>query len=399
MRVKPSERLKGLSEYYFSRKLAELQKLQEAGRDIINLGIGNPDLPPGKEVIKVLQHESAQHENHGYQSYKGVPMLRKAMKEWYARFFDVSLDSGSEILPLMGSKEGIMHISMAFLNPGDEVLVANPAYPVYAAAASLAGASVRYYPLTEKNRFLPDLSALEKENLTRVKIMWVNYPNMPTGKSAESTLFKRLVSFGKRHNILIVNDNPYGLILTRKPESILKADPGLEIAMELNSLSKSHNMAGWRIGMLAGNKAYINAVLNVKSNMDSGMFKPLQLAAAAALRNSEKQIEKLNTVYRVRRQRVFDILECMGCTFQNESAGLFVWARIPRSFDDSEQFSDWLLDKTGIFITPGFVFGSEGMQYVRLSLSNSDDVLSEAYARVKELKEKKLSGRKLKKAI
>ncbi len=399
MRIKPANRLNALNEYYFSEKLAQLERMRAKGIDVINLGIGNPDLPPDTEAIEVLQTESALSGNHGYQSYKGIPQLREALSDWYGKWFGVSLNPDDEVLPLMGSKEGIMHISMAFLNPGDEVLVANPAYPAYAAAAKLSGAAVRYYPLKRENDFFPDLDTLEKSDLSKVKLMWVNYPNMPTGKSAGFSLFKNLVSFGKKHNILIVNDNPYGLILTEKPESILKADPGKEIALELNSLSKSHNMAGWRIGMAAGNRQYIKAILNVKSNMDSGMFKPLQLAAAKALKNSENQIRQINRVYKHRQQLAYNLLDKLGCSFQTDGAGLFIWAQIPGSFAGSREFSQWLLDKTAVFITPGFIFGSEGERYIRLSLSNSEEKIKQAISRVSKITEIDIKKQTLKQAI
>ena len=399
MRIKPANRLDTVNAYYFSEKLAQLERMRAKGIDVINLGIGNPDLPPDTEVIEVLQAESAHSGNHGYQSYKGIPQLREALSDWYETWFGVSLNPDDEVLPLMGSKEGIMHISMAFLNPGDEVLVANPAYPAYAAAAKLSGAAVRYYPLKRENDFFPDLDTLEKSDLSKVKLMWVNYPNMPTGKSAGFSLFKNLVSFGKKHNILIVNDNPYGLILTEKPESILKADPGKEIALELNSLSKSHNMAGWRIGMAAGNRQYIKAILNVKSNMDSGMFKPLQLAAAKALKNSENQIRQINRVYKHRQQLAYNLLDKLGCGFQTDGVGLFIWAQIPDSFAGSREFSQWLLDKTAVFITPGFIFGSEGERYIRLSLSNSEEKIKQAISRVSKITEIDIKKQTLKQAI
>ncbi len=327
MKIKTADRLNIVSEYYFSRKLKEIASLREKGFDIINLGIGSPDMAPSGEVISVLTNESKKSENHAYQSYAGISALREAYAEWYLNFFGVSLKAENEILPLMGSKEGIMHISMAFLNPEDEVLVPNPGYPAYAAVAKLLGAKVRYFDLVAENNWIPDLDTLEKTDLSNVKLMWVNYPNMPTGTRASKKLFETLIDFGHSHNILIINDNPYSFILNEEQLSLLSVPEAKEIALELNSLSKSHNMAGWRLGMLAGHSEYVRAVLQVKSNMDSGMFKPLQLAAVEALQQPQSWYRQLNEIYRERRKVAFEILNVLQCDFDKNQVGMFVWAK------------------------------------------------------------------------
>ena len=384
MKIKTADRLNVVSEYYFSRKLKEIAALREQGVDIINLGIGSPDMAPDETVIEAVARESRKPENHAYQSYSGIPALREAYAKWYGDFFGVALNPANEILPLMGSKEGIMHISMAFLNPGDEVLVPNPGYPAYAAVARLLGAKVRYFDLAEENHWYPDLDALEKTDLSDVKIMWVNYPNMPTGTRATKELFEALIAFGHRHNILVVNDNPYSFILNEEQMSLLGIPGAKEIALELNSLSKSHNMAGWRLGMLAGDAAYVNAVLQVKSNMDSGMFKPLQLAAVKALEQPQSWYRELNEIYRERRKVAFGILDSLECTFNKNQVGMFVWAKIPENSPGSEQFSDIILKNSHVFLTPGFIFGPAGERYVRLSLCTKKIRLLEAASRIKE---------------
>lgn len=383
MKIKTANRLNIVSEYYFSQKLKEITTLCNAGFDIINLGIGSPDMPPAEEVIEVVSTESRKSENHAYQSYFGIPVLREAYATWYRDFFHVQLDPENEILPLMGSKEGIMHISMAFLNPGDEVLVPNPGYPAYASVAKLVGAKVRYFDLMAETGWKPDLEALEKTDLSNVKLMWVNYPNMPTGTRASKELFKQLIAFGYNHNILIVNDNPYSFILNDEQLSILSVQGAKEIALELNSLSKSHNMAGWRLGMLAGHAEYIRAVLQVKSNMDSGMFKPLQLAAVKALQQPQRWYRQLNEIYRERRKIAFEILNTLQCSYDKNQTGLFVWAKIPEVFHDSKQFSDTILKNSRVFLTPGFIFGTAGDRYVRLALCTKKIRLLEASLRIK----------------
>ncbi len=385
MKIQFADRLNRVEEYYFSRKLKEIAALRQSGVDVINLGIGSPDLAPDPSVISTLRAESLRPENHAYQSYSGIAPLREAFAAWYKKYFHVPLDPRNEILPLMGSKEGIMHLSMAFLNPGDEVLVPNPGYPAYAAVARLLGAEVRYYMLDESNHWFPDLEKLDKADLSKVKIMWVNYPNMPTGAKASATLFEKLVDFGLRKNILVVNDNPYGFILNDEHLSLLQVDGAREVAMELNSLSKSHNMAGWRIGMLAGRPDYVQAVLQVKSNMDSGMFKPLQLAAAESLQLQDSWYEQLNAIYRKRREWAYKILEILQCDVNKKQVGMFVWAKIPAEHEGSAQFSDEVLKQTAVFLTPGFIFGSAGERYVRLSLCTKELRLREAAKRMEEI--------------
>ena len=385
MKIKTADRLNVVSEYYFSRKLKEIAALRQKGVDVINLGIGSPDRAPAAWVVETLVQEARNPKNHAYQSYAGIPELRRAYAEWYQRFFQVTLDGDTEILPLMGSKEGIMHISMAFLNPGEEVLVPDPGYPAYAAVARLLGAKVRYFGLQENNRWFPDLEKLEKEDLSNVKLMWVNYPNMPTGAKASPEIFEALVRFGHRHNILIVNDNPYSFILNGEQLSMLQALGAKEVALELNSLSKSHNMAGWRLGMLAGHPEYVKTVLQVKSNMDSGMFKPLQLAAVKALQQPESWYSELNRVYGKRRETAFALFDVLGCRFDEDQVGMFVWAKIPGERESAEGFSEEILKKTAVFITPGFIFGPAGERYLRLSLCTEESRLKEAKQRIEKI--------------
>jgi LL-diaminopimelate aminotransferase len=380
MIIQPANRLGDVKEYYFSVKLREIARMNAEGKEVLNLGIGSPDLPPSQAAIDELVQQSKHRTNHAYQSYKGIPELRMAFSNWYARWFDVSLDPETEILPLIGSKEGIMHISMSFLQQGDEVLVPNPGYPAYRAVANLTGASIRNYELEEDNGWLPNLAQLEKQDLSKVKIMWVNYPNMPTGAEANMDFFQSLVEFAHRNQILICNDNPYAFILNDAPKSILKIPGAKEVAIELNSLSKAHNMAGWRIGMMAGKKEYLDTILRFKSNMDSGMFKPIQLAAVKALQNPPEWYDSLNAVYRERRGRVFRMLDLLNCTYDKNQVGMFVWARIPDQYANGFELSDEVLYNANVFITPGGIFGSAGNQYIRISLC-SDGALYEAAIR------------------
>lgn len=382
MIIKPADRTTLVQEYYFSRKLAQIDRMRKEGADIINLGIGSPDQPPSEETVEALCEEAKKAGSHGYQSYTGTPALRKALSAWYKKYFRVELDSDNEILPLMGSKEGIMHISMAFVNQGDEVLVPDPGYPTYSSVTSLVGGKVRTYDLTKENNWYPDFKALDSSDLTRVKLMWVNYPHMPTGAKASASLFEKLVAFSKKHEILVINDNPYNFILNNEYNSILETPGAKESVMELNSLSKSHNMAGWRIGMLAGHKDYINEVLKVKSNMDSGMFLGLQTAAVKALNNPESWYEKVNSVYRARRKIVEEIMDMLGCDYDKSQAGLFMWGRIPQSVDNCEVFIEDILNKTLVFITPGFIFGKNGDRYIRISLCATEKRLGEAKSRL-----------------
>jgi aspartate/methionine/tyrosine aminotransferase len=383
IRIKPAARTGLVNEYYFSSKLAEIARMREEGADVINLGIGSPDMAPDPDVVSELSRNASSDRNHGYQSYRGIPSLRQAFADWYRRYFGVTLDPSSEILPLMGSKEGIMHISMAFLDPGDEVLVPDPGYPAYSAAALLAGGVVRKYSLTEENGWLPDIRAVEAGGTERVKIMWINYPHMPTGTKASAGLFEELVAFAQRNSILLCNDNPYSFILNDDHLSILSVAGAGDTALELNSLSKSHNMAGWRIGMVAGNSNYINAVLKVKSNMDSGMFQPLQAAAALALAAPAEWYSALNAAYSRRRALAAEIMHSLSCTFCNNQAGLFLWGRVPDVYSDAEELTEKLLRGSHLFITPGSVFGENGRRFMRISLCADEELLEKALGRVR----------------
>lgn len=358
--------------------------MRKAGIDVINLGIGSPDLAPSEKTIEALLSSSRERNSHGYQSYKGIPELRQAFSKWYSAHFRVELDPEREILPLMGSKEGIMHITMAFVNPGDEVLIPDPGYPTYGSAASLLGGMIRTYPLTEENDFLPNLDLLEKQGLDKVKLMWVNYPHMPTGAKANPKFFKELVDFGLRNHILICNDNPYSFILNDQKLSLFAVPDAKTICLELNSLSKSQNMAGWRIGMLAGQEDYIEAVLKVKSNMDSGMFRPLQLAAAEALAAPAAWYEEINRIYHERKIIAKEILEAIDCAVRPNQAGMFLWGKIPESLPSSIELSNKLLYQARVFITPGIIFGNNGQNHIRVSLCCPIETLKEARNRIQE---------------
>lgn len=382
--IRAASRTGLVNEYYFSSKLAQVARMRQEGAGIINLGIGSPDMAPAPEVTDELTQCASLITSHGYQGYRGIPALRKAFAEWYARYFSTILDPDTEILPLMGSKEGIMHISMAFIDPGDEVLVPDPGYPAYAAAATLAGGVVRKYDLTDENGWLPDMDAIEAAVNERVKIMWINYPHMPTGAGATRQLFEKLVIFSRKHRILLCSDNPYSFILNNDHLSILSIPGAAETALELNSLSKSHNMAGWRIGMLAGNKSYINTVLRIKSNMDSGMFLPLQAAAAVALALPDSWYAGLNEVYSRRRRYVEELMNELGCSFNSSQSGLFLWGRIPGRYRDAEEMTEELLHSRHLFVTPGSVFGENGRRYIRISLCADEEQLSMALGRVRE---------------
>jgi LL-diaminopimelate aminotransferase len=380
--IPPASRLGSVQEYYFSKKLREIADMRSRGIDVLNLGIGSPDLPPSEAVVEELGKWSRQPSAHGYQPYKGMPELRRAFASWYANYFDVALDPDSEILPLIGSKEGIVHIAMTFLEAGDVALVPNPGYPSYRAASALAGAKVLEYKLSEENGWLPDLEALEQQDLSRVKIMWLNYPHMPTGAQANRALFEKLIAFALRHKVLLVNDNPYSFILNDRHLSLLSISRAKEVALELNSLSKSHNMAGWRLGMLAGDAALLDLVVRFKSNVDSGMFKPVQIAAVRALQAPPEWYEHLNETYRRRREKVYELLNMTGCTWHAGQAGLFVLAKVPAQFRDGFELSDYLLEKTHIFLTPGGIFGLQANGYVRVSLCSSEETLESAINRL-----------------
>ena len=380
--IQAANRLQTVEEYYFSKKLREVNLLIASGKPVINLGIGSPDMQPPKKVLSAI---SASFENpiaHKYQSYQGLPELRVAISRFYKEHFSVNLSSGTEILPLTGSKEGIMHISMAYLNEGDEVLIPNPGYPTYQSVTKLVGAKGVLYELDEANNWMPDFKALESLNLSKVKLMWVNYPHMPTGAKASKIVFEELVAFGKRHNILIVNDNPYSFILNDSPNSILSVEGAKDVCLELNSLSKTFNMAGWRVGMVMGASEHISNILKVKSNMDSGMFYGIQKGAIEALKCSNMWFATLNNVYRERRNLVWQLADALNCTYDKEASGLFVWAKLP-AYLKSEEFIDLVLKENHIFITPGTIFGTKGEGYIRFSLCASTEVLEEAIARVK----------------
>ncbi|MFK7978628.1 MAG: pyridoxal phosphate-dependent aminotransferase [Saprospiraceae bacterium] len=381
--ITTAARLGEVKEYYFSTKLKEIARMNAAGKKVINLGIGSPDMLPPKEVLETLARESQQSGVHGYQSYVGIPELRTAFAEWYATHFKVALDAGTEVLPLIGSKEGIMHISMTFLEAGDEVLIPNPGYPAYRAVANLTGASIREYKLSEEKGWLPDLKALAEEDLSKVKIMWVNYPHMPTGTQANEDFYKELIAFAKAQKILICNDNPYSFILNDKPFSILSVEGAKEVALELNSLSKAHNMAGWRIGMLAGESHYVQNIVRFKSNMDSGMFRPVQLAAVKALSLGKSWYEGLNKAYKKRQQKAFELMDLLNCQYDPKQTGLFVWAKIPAKYKDAYELSDKVLYGSNVFITPGSIFGSQGDQYIRASLCSTEEVFEESINRIK----------------
>jgi len=381
--METSKRLEGIGEYYFSQKLREIDELNKQGKNIINLGIGSPDQPPHPDVIKTLQDESAKPNVHAYQSYKGSPILRKAMSGWYKKWYNVDLNPDTEILPLIGSKEGIMHICMTYLNKGDEVLVPNPGYPTYRSAVMLAGGKCKEYKLREKSNYEPDFDKLSKKGLKKVKLMFVNYPQMPTGQLPSRELFEKLVAFGKENKILIIHDNPYSFILNENPMSLLSVEGSKDCVIELNSLSKSQNMAGWRVGMLCGAKERIEEVLRFKSNMDSGMFLPVQLAAAKALGLGKEWYDEVNKVYKERREKVFELLDHLKCKFSKEQAGMFVWAKIPSKYKTGFELSDDVLYNSNVFITPGGIFGDSGDKYVRISLCAPVEKFEETIRRIK----------------
>ena len=385
MNIIPAQRVTEVQEYYFSKKLKEVAQLNAQGADIISLGIGGPDRPPHKDVIDTLCAEAQVESNHSYQPYVGIPQLRLAFARWYNRWYEVELDANTEIQPLIGSKEGILHVSLAFLNPGDGVLVPNPGYPTYSSVSRLAQAEIFNYDLTEGNGWYPDFDALEKLPLERIKLMWINYPHMPTGTPATLDLYQKIIDFGRRHNIVIVNDNPYSFILNDKPMSILQVEGAKDIAIEMNSMSKSHNMAGWRVGMLASNPTFINWILKVKSNIDSGQFKPVMLAAVKALEADKEWYTSLNDVYRSRRNVAEEIMNELGCTFNPSQRGLFLWGRIPDSIASSETLADKVLYDARVFITPGFIFGSNGDRYIRISLCATEENMRRALNRIREM--------------
>ena len=384
MQIDVAKRLQHTEEYYFSKKLREIDELNKQGARVINLGIGSPDLPPHPEVIETLNTNAQLPNVHGYQNYKGAPALRQAIADWYQRYYNATFNPNTEILPLIGSKEGIVHICMTYLQEGDQALIPNPGYPAYAAAVRLSGAEAITYNLTQEKNWLIDLNELKKQDLSKVKLMWINYPHMPTGASAPDAFYQELIQFAKEHNILICHDNPYSFILTDTPRSIMSIPGAKDVAIELNSLSKSSNMAGWRIGVLVGAEERINQVLRFKSNMDSGMFLPVQLAAAKALQLDASWYADLNKIYAERRQQVYEIMDLLNCSYQKDQVGLFVWARIPEKYKDAYALSDAVLDKSRVFITPGGIFGDKGDQYIRISLCATVEVLKESIQRIKD---------------
>lgn len=388
--IEIADRLQAVEEYYFSKKLEEIRQMTKRGIKVINLGIGSPDLPPEADVVQELVDSAKRTNNHVYQSYRSTPKLRASMSKYYFDTFSVELNPEHQILPLLGSKEGVMYISMAFLNPGDSVLVPNPGYPAYRSIAKLLGVNVIEYNLTEENGWRPDFEELANYDLEKVKLMWVNYPHMPTGTPATADLFKYLIEFAKRNNILLCNDNPYSQILNNSPRSILKFDPALTHALELNSLSKSFNMAGWRIGMVLGHKSYINAILQAKSNVDSGMFLPIQHAAVKALQLKQEWHDQRNNIYQARREKANQILEMIDCHVSEGQVGMFVWAKVPDYIIETNEFIDDLLYNAGVFITPGEVFGSNGKRYIRISLCSTEKIFDDALNKIKLWKEKKL---------
>ncbi|MDG1849544.1 MAG: aminotransferase class I/II-fold pyridoxal phosphate-dependent enzyme [Flavobacteriales bacterium] len=383
--IKKAERLQSVTEYYFSKKLREVAQLRAEGKSIINMAIGNPDLPPPSEVLEAIDSAMNHDGAHQYQSYQGVPELRMAMSEFYKTHYQVQIDPNGEILPLMGSKEGIMHISMAFLNKGDGVLLPNPGYPTYASVSNLMEADLIHYDLDASNNWQPNYEELEKKDLSHVKIMWLNYPHMPTGTSATKNDLEKAIAFAKKHNLLIVNDNPYSFILNDEPQSILAIEGAKEVAIELNSLSKTFNMAGWRVGMVVGDAAIIKTILQVKSNMDSGMFLGIQKGAIAALKSPQSWFDELNAIYLKRREIVWQIFDALNCSYEKENAGMFVWAKLPEG-KKSMEFIDQILNEKEVFITPGNIFGSQGEGYIRASLCISEKLLEEVLNRLSTAK-------------
>ena len=385
--IKPAERLSLVSEYYFSRKLKEVAQMNAEGKDIISLAIGSPDMPPSKQTIQTLCEVASRPDTHGYQPTMGTPELRKAMADFYKRWYGVDLNPATEIQPLIGSKEGILHVTLAFVNPGEEVLVPNPGYPTYTSLSKILGAKVVNYDLMEDNGWQPDFEQLEKMDLSRVKLMWTNYPNMPTGGNARMETYERLVDFARKHNIVVVNDNPYSFILNDKPMSLLQVEGAKDCCIEFNSMSKSHNMPGWRVGMCATNPTFISWILKIKSNIDSGTFRGIQLAAAAALSNAEEWHHEANIeTYARRRKYAEQIMDALGCKYDPNQVGMFLWGRIPDSYSNCEELTERVLHEARVFITPGFIFGSKGERYVRISLCAKEEKIQAALERIKKLK-------------
>ena len=385
--IKPANRLSAVAEYYFSRKLKEVARLNAEGKDIISLAIGSPDMPPSRQTIDKLCEVARQDDAHGYQPTMGTPELRRAMAGFYKRWFGVDLNPDTEIQPLIGSKEGILHVTLAFVNPGDKVLVPNPGYPTYTSLSKILGAEVVNYNLREDDGWQPDFDELESMDLTGVRLMWTNYPNMPTGAPARMETYEKLVSFARRHSIVVVNDNPYSFILNENPVSLLQVPGAKDCCIEFNSMSKSHNMPGWRVGMCASNSTFIQWILKIKSNIDSGTFRGIQIAAAEAYNNSDAWHRQANIeTYRQRRKRAEMIMRELGCTFDENQAGMFLWGKIPDEYADAEELTEKVLHEARVFITPGFIFGSNGERYIRVSLCAKDAKMEEALERIKAMK-------------
>ncbi len=384
--MKPASRVDSIQEYYFSRKLKEVAKLNAEGKDIISLAIGSPDMPPSKQTIDKLCAVAKEPNAHGYQPTSGLPELRTAMAGFYKRTYGVELDAKTELQPIIGSKEGIMYVTLAFCNPGDKVLIPNPGYPTYTAVNKLFGTQIINYDLCEDNGWQPDFEQLEKMDLTGVKVMWANYPNMPTGGNARRETFERLVAFAKEHDILVVNDNPYSLILNEHPMSIMQVPGAKECCIEFNSMSKSHNMPGWRVAMIVGNKEYISWMFKIQSNIENGTFRGIQLAAAEAFNTNSSEWYRENNIENYRRRRTIaeEIMKVLGCTFDPKQVGMFLWGKIPDHYDNVEDLTEAVLHKARVFITPGFIFGSKGQRYIRISLCAKDDKIREALKRIKE---------------
>ena len=383
-KIVPADRVNSVQEYYFSKKLKEVAEMNAAGKNVINLGIGSPDLPPSDETIEALCQHARNANEHGYQPYVGIPELREAFAGWYKKWYGVELNPKNEIQPLIGSKEGILHISLAFLNPGDGVLVPNPGYPTYSSVSKLVQTNLIPYELKEELGWQPDFEELERMDLSNVKLMWTNYPNMPTGANASVDLYRKLVDFGRKHHIIICNDNPYSFILNEHPLSILSVEGAKDICIEMNSMSKAHNMPGWRMAMLASNAQFVQWILKVKSNIDSGQFKPMQYAAVEALAAPKAWYDRMNEVYRSRRALAGEIMRTLGCTYDEKQVGMFLWGRIPESYSGSEELADKVLYGANVFLTPGFIFGSQGERFIRISLCCNQDMLAEALRRIKE---------------
>ena len=388
--IQPADRLQNVQEYYFSRKLKEVAQLNAEGKDIISLAIGSPDMPPSQQTIDKLCQVAKEPTAHGYQPTMGTPELRQAMATFYKRWYNVDVDSKTEVLPLIGSKEGILHVTLAFVNPGDQVLVPNPGYPTYTSLSKILGAEIVNYDLREEDGWQPDFDALEKMDLSRVKLMWTNYPNMPTGGVARMQTYERLVAFAKKHGIVVVNDNPYSFILNDKPLSLMQVSGAKDCCIEFNSMSKSHNMPGWRVGLCVSNATFISWILKIKSNIDSGTFRGIQLAAAEALANNSAEWHQEANINTYRRRRVIAerIMTTLGCTFDPNQAGMFLWGRIPDSYADVEELTEKVLHEARVFITPGFIFGSNGSRYIRISLCAKEDKIEEALKRIEEMNNK-----------